>query len=82
MSDENCWNCMEEMELCECGETEGYSKDGAVCQYCGHLCDPSDSDGGLYDESMKTWECGSCGKEFNCDLYVSYSWTTSRIENH
>ena len=76
--DSQCFNCMESIVECKCGETEGYSNDSAICPYCGHENDPGDSNGGLYDESMTEWECGSCGKGFKCGLYISYSWTTTR----
>lgn len=58
---------------------EQYSKDGAICPYCGHLHQPCDTDYSIYDENLCTFDCHDCGKKFNISLYVSYSWTTTQL---
>ena len=78
MGDSDCWTCGVEMKLCECGETEGYSSEGAVCPYCGDIDKGDESEGHLYDEYMYENECSSCGKVYKLDLYISYAWTTNR----
>lgn len=60
---------------------ETFSTDGAECPYCGHLNNPADGDGGLYNESLDEWECDDCGKAFNVDVYVSHSWTCTPYDD-
>ena len=78
MSDTDCNNCNTPLELCECGDAEGYCDDGAVCPYCGHKEFSYENEGYLCDETNNSNECTNCGKEYIVDLYVSYTWTTSR----
>ncbi len=62
---------------------EHYSIHGAVCPHCGHVSAASDSDGGLYDESITEWECGECLSEFNVRAHNQWSWTSEKKEaNH
>lgn len=44
MNDEDCLNCLENIAECKCGDTEGYSSEGAVCPYCGHIDLASESE--------------------------------------
>ena len=78
MNDNACFNCQADMTDCECGDTEGYSSNGAVCPYCGHTDLACDSGGRLYDESNTTNKCPSCGEEYVMDLYIVYTWTTKK----
>jgi len=57
-----------------------WSKEGAICPYCGHLTKPDDDHYGLYSEDTCEYTCSSCGEEFNVEVFTSYSWTTSAIE--
>lgn len=79
--DEKCFNCGDDMKNCHCGDTEGYSSDGAVCPYCGHIDPADESEGSLYDDYLEYNHCPSCNKEYQVDLYISYSWTTKRMES-
>lgn len=58
-----------------------WSKDGAICPYCGYINLPEDDNWRLYDESTDEWECGECCKTFNVSIYVSHSWTCEPKED-
>lgn len=54
---------------------ETYSKDGAVCPYCGKMNSPHDDDlYRLYDEATDELRCISCDKDFDVEVWVSFSW--------
>lgn len=78
MREEECTNCDDPITECECGDTEGYSSDGAICPYCGNSHDPADDNHSLYDQDCESFTCQSCRKVFNVDLYISYSWMTAK----
>ena len=77
---EICNNCRENIAECECGETEGYSNEGAICPYCGYTDLASESEGYIFDESNDTNDCPACDKEYEMDSYISHSWTTNKIK--
>lgn len=60
---------------------ELYSKDGAICPYCNTMHDPSDDNWELYDDSLTSWFCHYCEKEFSVDVHVSYSWQTEEQDD-
>lgn len=82
MVESDCFNCHDDMKECGCGEAEGYSKERAICPYCGEPHDPSDDNYDLYDEETCEWDCHECGKPFAVRLHISYSWTTNRLTAH
>lgn len=78
--DAYCFRCDASLDACECGKRETYSSEAIICPYCGHDTDPADTDGGAYDESRDSWECGSCDKEFQLEVYCSWTWTAKPME--
>ena len=77
---EICCNCMDDIGECECEETQGYSTEGSICPYCGYADLASESEGYIFDESNTTNNCPICDKEYKMNLYISHSWTTSKIK--
>jgi hypothetical protein len=51
--------------------------DTVVCPYCDYEYDSYDNP---YDEGEEELQCPDCGKQFNCSTNISYSWTTSKLE--
>lgn len=80
IKDDQCFNCLELITKCNCGETEGYSSNGSVCPYCGETDLADQSEGYIFDESHDTNTCPSCNKEYQMDLYISYTWTTRKLQ--
>jgi len=76
---EVCFYCTDKFESCKCGEAEGWSDEGAVCPYCGHVDLAKNSEGYLYNEASETNSCVRCGKDYKMELHVSHSWSTERI---
>lgn len=60
-----------------------WSDDYVICPYCGEAYEP------VYDpERSEYWndgiydiECDECGKTFELDTTVTYSWETARKED-
>lgn len=74
-----CLSCDEPAFDCKCGATVTYeTENGPTCPFCGELNKASDSDGRLYDESITTWSCDSCGNDFDVGVSCSYTWTAAR----
>lgn len=65
------------------GEPDTFSSDYVVCPYCGNAI----SDEGLidypelYEDGEHELLCGKCGKTFEVDTMVSYSWETLKMED-
>ena len=65
------------------GEPDTFSSDYVVCPYCGNAI----SDEGLidypelYEDGEHELLCDQCGKTFEVDTMVSYSWETHKIED-
>jgi anaerobic ribonucleoside-triphosphate reductase len=78
---ELCYTCNEHIHKCDCGETEGFSEEGAVCPYCGWVDLASESEGYIYNKSNETNRCPRCTKEYEMWLNISYSWETHRTED-
>lgn len=76
---ESCFNCLEEIDRCECGETETFSTDKPHCPYCGaRNGDEDDPDPRYYEDGDFHNECLSCGKEYELSVHVSQSYTCKR----
>lgn len=58
-------------------EEETYSTDGPTCPYCGHVSNPSEEPS-CYDERTDEWTCGSCGEDYQLEVYTLHSWTGKR----
>ena len=58
-------------------ENKHENTDTIVCPYCDYEFDSYDNS---YEEGEEEVECLSCGKEFKCETTVTYSWSTSKIE--
>ncbi len=79
MSDETeCWNCGDPVTECECGDLETYSNHSADCPYCGNKNLAWHSDGLLYNESIESYECGHCGKEFAVAACCNWTWISRK----
>jgi len=59
---------------------EVWSDEGVFCPHCKAFHDPADSEGDFYREGDHKEQCGSCGKSFDLNVYVSHSWTTQPEE--
>ncbi|NML93834.1 hypothetical protein [Novosphingobium olei] len=60
--------------------SETYSTDAPVCPYCEYT---HKHDGGFfYDEALTEFECESCEKAFNVNVYTRTSWTCTPKEPH
>ena len=55
--------------------------DFVVCPYCDYEFEPCD-DEVPYEDGEEEIECPDCGKKFNCECYISYSYTTSKLEEY
>lgn len=76
-----CFNCYKPLDECTCGRTETFeTHDGPACPFCGYLNSASDSDGLLFSEDTTEYDCGQCGREFDVDVAVSFSWRATRPE--
>jgi len=76
---DQCLNCVDHVKNCTCGNTEGYSKTGAICPYCGYLNRADNDEITLYEESTDTYICGECNVEFIVRVSITHSWSTSKI---
>ena len=56
--------------------TETDSEDTILCPYCGY----DDRDDRYAGEGEYEFTCSSCGKEYDCSIEVSISYSTSRKE--
>jgi hypothetical protein len=63
----------------EVWENKHENTDTIICPYCDYEFEGYDC---IYDEGEDTIECESCGKEFNVTTEVSYSWSTSKLEEY
>lgn len=55
--------------------------DDPTCPYCGYKIKcVSDYDGGFYSEDEFEFECPSCCKPVRSQAYISFSYTTSKID--
>lgn len=65
------------------GEPNTFSSDYVVCPYCGNAI--SDEDlidyPELYEDGEHELLCDECGKTFEVDTMVSYSWETQKMED-
>ncbi len=56
-----------------------FSQEAAICPYCDHKHDPSDSEGAFYEDGdVIPWQCESCGEDFEIEAHCSWSWQTRR----
>lgn len=82
-----CYSCMKDKALediqtaIECGDDpDTWSDDYVICPYCGSAYEQLG-----YDETPETYiegchevECTECGKRFELETTVSYSWETRK----
>ena len=54
--------------------TQTDSEDTILCPYCGH----DDRDDRNQWEGEHEFTCSSCGKEYDCSIEISISYSTSR----
>lgn len=80
-TDFNCHVCALDIEQCECDEndSETFENTHIKCPYCGHENSINDDPEERYfvDGDFEH-TCGSCSKEFNVNVYISYSYTCTR----
>ncbi len=50
------------------------------CPYCGHEYYIDDHYSLYEDDNYEKLECSNCGKEFNCETYVSRNYTCTRLK--
>jgi len=62
-------------------ENEHINCDKIVCPYCDYEFEHGDDDY-TYEDMEEEKECPDCGKKFNCVTNVSYSWSTSKLEEY
>ena len=62
-------------------DDEQISSSGAICPYCGYVHEPDGDNYELYQEGETIITCDHCDKDFKSDLYISYTWTTTKIED-
>ena len=60
-------------------ENEHIDCDKVVCPYCNYEFEGCDNP---YEEGEEETECPDCGKTFNCVTSISYSWSTSKLEEY
>jgi hypothetical protein len=53
--------------------------DKVVCPYCDYEFDDCNNP---YEEGEEEQQCPDCGKKFNCTTNISYSWSTSKLEEY
>lgn len=78
MADNYCFSCGEGFESCDCEEPETYSTCKPHCPHCGHMEDDDDPDPRYYEEADFEIDCSSCGKKFNVEVSISFSYTCTR----
>lgn len=61
--------------------SDHWSNRGAICPHCEHLNTPDGDNYALYSEECDEWECASCSKEFEVEVFTTYSWTTKALED-
>lgn len=55
-------------------ETETDGENAIICPYCGN----QDHDDSNPAEGEHEFTCGTCGQEYDCDVEISISYSTSR----
>ena len=58
---------------------EYWDDEGAICPYCGFINKGDCENHEFYEDGDHIYTCDYCGEEFNMNTYLSYSYTTSRI---
>ncbi len=64
-------------------EVDTWSDDYVICPYCGHAhetCLGYEDFPEIYEEGSHKVECDECGKTFELETSVSYSWETGKVE--
>ena len=70
--DNTCMNCIDDLQHCECGNTQSYSSDGAVCPHCGELSDL---------RCANSITCEKCDKVFSVVKVVITTWMATRVDS-
>jgi len=73
-----CTNCYDLADKCVCGDRKFTEDNKAVCPYCSHIHEASDSEGYLYDAGIEEYECINCEETFKVGAYCTWTYTTSR----
>ena len=64
-------------------ENKHENETSVICPYCDYELSYEYGDREIpYEEGDEDIECPSCGKEFNCITEVTYSYTTSKLEEY
>lgn len=80
---EVCYNCLDPIGKCQCGETETYAttEGGPICPHCGYIePDAWEIDGVYKDDQITSIHCIKCGEEYETHTSVSYAWTSTKKE--
>ncbi len=71
------YNCGIKENLINNENTETSGESDVFCPYCGEI--QINDEGQFSEEGTENVYCGDCGKEFELETEVSYSYSTKRI---
>lgn len=82
----HCYQCQQEIwqeklkeNILSGEEIETSCEDAVYCPYCGDKQDLGDS-WDIYEEGEHEYECECCDAKFKVETAVSYTFSTSRVE--